>query len=86
MDYLWIIVVVMSAIAFFTMRYDKNQARKGRQRVPENTLWLLALLGGGPGAYAGMQAFRHKTKHTQFRIGFLVLALLDLFLLVYLSN
>ncbi|OZS77253.1 hypothetical protein CF394_12845 [Tetzosporium hominis] len=86
MDYLWIIVVVMSAIAFFTMRYDKNQARKGGQRVPENTLWLLALLGGGPGAYAGMQAFRHKTKHTQFRIGFLVLALLDLFLLVYLSN
>lgn len=86
MDYLWIIIVVMSAIAFFTMRYDKNQARKGGQRVPENTLWLLALLGGGPGAYAGMQAFRHKTKHTQFRIGFLVLALLDLFLLVYLSN
>lgn len=86
MDYLWIIVVVMSAIAFFTMRYDKNQARKGGQRVSENTLWLLALLGGGPGAYAGMQAFRHKTKHTQFRIGFLVLALLDLFLLVYLSN
>lgn len=86
MDYLWVIVVVMSAIAFFTMRYDKNQARKRGQRVPENTLWLLALLGGGPGAYAGMQAFRHKTKHTQFRIGFLVLALLDLFLLVYLSN
>lgn len=86
MDYLWIIVVVMSAIAFFTMRYDKNQARKGGRRVPENILWLLALLGGGPGAYAGMQAFRHKTKHTQFRIGFLVLALLDLFLLVYLSN
>lgn len=86
MDYLWIFVVIMSAIAFYTMRYDKNQARKGGQRVPENTLWLLALLGGGPGAYAGMQAFRHKTKHTQFRIGFLVLALLDLFLLVYLSN
>lgn len=86
MDYLWIIIVIMSAIAFYTMRYDKNQARKGGQRVPENTLWFLALLGGGPGAYAGMQAFRHKTKHTQFRIGFLVLALLDLFLLVYLSN
>lgn len=86
MDYLWLIVVVMSIIAFFTMRYDKNQAKKGGWRVSESTLWLLALLGGGPGAYAGMQAFRHKTKHTQFRIGFFVLAFLDFFLLLYLYN
>lgn len=86
MDFLWIFIVIMSVFAFLTMRHDKNQARKGGRRTPESTLWLLALFGGGPGAYAGMQAFRHKTKHTSFRIGFLVLALLQLFVLVYLSN
>lgn len=30
---------------------------------------LLALLGGAPGALAGMQAFRHKTRKNLFRIG-----------------
>ncbi|WP_342525136.1 DUF1294 domain-containing protein [Chryseomicrobium sp. FSL W7-1435] len=86
MEFIGLLVIIMSVVALFTMRYDKQQARKGGQRVPENTLWLLALLGGGPGAYAGMQMFRHKTKHTSFRIGFLMLAVLQLFLLVYLYN
>lgn len=86
MEYIWIIVVGMSIAALFTMRHDKRQAQKGGQRVPENTLWMLAILGGGPGAYAGMQMFRHKTKHTSFRIGFLMLAVAQLFLLVYLYN
>lgn len=84
MQFLWVLVIIMSIIAFITMRHDKQQAKKGGQRVSENTLWLLAMFGGGPGAYAGMQAFRHKTKHTQFRVGFLILAVLQLFLLFWL--
>lgn len=62
--------------AFAMMGYDKSQARKKGQRVPEKTLWLAAVVGGGIGAYIGMMYFRHKTKHLQFRIGFFLLALL----------
>ena len=29
----------------------------------------LALLGGGPGGWLGMYAFRHKTKHWYFVVG-----------------
>ena len=68
-------VIFMSIWAFAAMGYDKRQAKKKGQRVPERNLWLLAVLGGGIGAYFGMQMFRHKTRHTEFRIGFLILAI-----------
>lgn len=65
----------MSVWAFAAMGYDKRQAKRKGQRVPERNLWVLAFLGGGIGAYLGMQTFRHKTRHTPFRVGFLFLAL-----------
>lgn len=70
----WIIFI--SIWAFAAMGYDKRQAKKKGRRVPEKNLWLLALAGGGIGAYLGMQVFRHKTRHTAFRIGFLLLAMI----------
>ena len=75
---------VMSLWAFAAMGYDKRQAKRKGQRIPEKNLWALALLGGGIGAYFGMQTFRHKTRHTSFRIGFLVLALAYGVLILYL--
>jgi uncharacterized membrane protein YsdA (DUF1294 family) len=73
----------MSLIAFFVMGYDKSQAKKHKQRVSERTLWMLALFGGGIGAYFGMQLFRHKTKHTNFRVGFLMLMIIYAFLIFW---
>jgi len=75
---------LMSLWSFATMGYDKQQAKKKGQRIPEKKLWALAIFGGGIGAYFGMQTFRHKTRHTSFRIGFLVLALVYGFLILYL--
>ena len=77
-------IVFVSIFACITMGYDKRQAKRKNRRVPEKNLWLLAILGGGMGAYLGMQLFRHKTLHTSFRVGFLMLALLDGALLLYL--
>ena len=68
-------IAIMSVWAFLAMGYDKRQAKKKGQRIPEKNLWFLAILGGGIGAYFGMQIFRHKTRHTSFRIGFLMLAI-----------
>lgn len=68
-------IAVMSVWSFSAMGYDKRQAKKKASRIPEKNLWLLAIVGGGLGAYFGMQTFRHKTRHTSFRVGFLMLAL-----------
>ena len=77
-------IAILSLMAFIMMKIDKRQAQKRGQRIPEKNLWRVALFGGGIGAYIGMMAFRHKTKHTNFRIGFLMLALLQAALLVWL--
>ena len=79
---LLIYMAILSVWAFAAMGYDKKQAQKKKQRVPERNLWLLALLGGGVGAYFGMQFFHHKTRKTNFRIGFLLLMLIDIVILL----
>lgn len=75
--------VIMSIVAFFTMGHDKSAAKANKRRIPERTLWNLAILGGGLGAYLGMITYRHKTKHMSFRIGFTLLAILQVALLIW---
>ncbi|GGA36702.1 DUF1294 domain-containing protein [Psychrobacillus lasiicapitis] len=77
-------ILIMSVISFIVMGYDKSQAKNHKQRVSERTLWSLAIFGGGIGAYIGMQLFRHKTKHTNFRVGFLMLLIVYVFILFWL--
>ena len=60
---------LMNAAGFLVMFIDKQKARRGRWRIPERTLLLLAALGGSVGSLVGMSLFRHKTKHWSFRIG-----------------
>lgn len=64
---LW--VGIASLAAFFLMGFDKGRARRGGRRVRERDLFLLALLGGSPGAILGMYTFHHKTRHASFRWG-----------------
>jgi uncharacterized membrane protein YsdA (DUF1294 family) len=74
---------IVSFLAFLMMYIDKKQARRRGQRIPEKNLWTAAIFGGGIGAYLGMMMFRHKTRHTNFRVGFLMLAVLDAALLLW---
>ena len=60
----------MNLIGFFLMLRDKRLAKKtNARRIPEKTLFHVALLGGSIGTVAGMKLFRHKTKHWYFAIG-----------------
>lgn len=69
-------LILVNAVAFVLMLADKHKAKKGAWRIPEATLIGSALLGGSIGAIAGMNLFRHKTKHPKFFIGLpLILAL-----------
>ena len=62
-------LLCINIIAFCAMGSDKQRARRGRWRIPERILFLLAVLGGSLGSIAGMQIFRHKTRHWYFRYG-----------------
>ena len=64
---------------------DKGKEGKVLRRVPERALLLMAFFLGGPGICLGMYAFRHKTKHWYFVIGFWALAVLQLSALGWLA-
>jgi uncharacterized membrane protein YsdA (DUF1294 family) len=72
MIFLWNILLcyllVVNLVAFALYGLDKNRAKQQKWRIRERTLLLVAFLGGGIGAYAGMLVFRHKTQHVQFRL------------------
>jgi len=57
---------------------DKRQSRRQRNRVPESTLHLLSLVGGGIAAVLAMRTLRHKTMKPAFRYGHPLLAALGL--------
>lgn len=73
--YSWL--AVANIIAFFMYGIDKLKAKHRRWRIPEATLLGIAAVGGSLGAFAGMQIFRHKTKHLRFQI------LVPLFLILH---
>ncbi len=74
--------VAINIITFFVMWLDKRKAKKGKWRIPENTLLLLVLLGGGIGGIAGMYTFRHKTQKMKFVIGFPVILICEIILIL----
>jgi uncharacterized membrane protein YsdA (DUF1294 family)/cold shock CspA family protein len=62
--------LVLSAVAFAAYGTDKVAAVRGGWRVPENTLHLLAVAGGWPGALVAQQYLRHKSSKPEFRAVF----------------
>ncbi|KAH8725279.1 hypothetical protein GQ44DRAFT_225905 [Phaeosphaeriaceae sp. PMI808] len=63
-------ICVISGVTFLFYGYDKMQARNMEWRVRERTLHVLALIGGWPGALAGMHYFQHKTSKSKFQYMF----------------
>ncbi|CDM68220.1 Hypothetical protein CM240_1056 [Clostridium bornimense] len=74
---------VINFIAFIVMGIDKSKARKGKWRISENTLILIAIIGGSCGMLIGMYYFRHKTKHNLFTIGIPSILIIQIILIVY---
>ncbi len=59
---------VMSIIAFIMYAKDKSAAEYCKWRTSENTLHILSLLGGWPGAAIAQSFLRHKSKKVSFRV------------------
>ena len=78
-------LAAVNVITFAVYGADKRRARKGKRRVPEKTLFLLAAIGGSVGALAGMYAFRHKTRHWYFVWGIPAILAVQIALAVWLT-
>jgi uncharacterized membrane protein YsdA (DUF1294 family)/cold shock CspA family protein len=60
----------LSILTFAMYAGDKRAAQGNHWRTPENTLLLVGLIGGWPGAVVAQQLLRHKTKKLSFRTRF----------------
>lgn len=77
---------VISLLTFVVYALDKSAARKGRWRTSENTLHLLAIMGGWPGAVLAQQKLRHKSSKKSFRLVFWTTVMLNMALLYWLCT
>ena len=72
---------LINVVGLYVMWSDKQKAKKGQFRIPEKTLFLVAVLGGAFGTTYGMYQFRHKTKHWYFKYGMPAIAILETIIL-----
>lgn len=72
----------LSFVTFFVYAFDKSAATGGSRRVSEQTLHLLSLIGGWPGALLAQQLMRHKTSKQSFITVFWATVLLNMSALV----
>ena len=75
-----IYLLIINAVGFTVMLIDKHKAKKNRWRIPEKTLFGVALIGGSVGCILGMYTVRHKTKHKSFTIGMPAILIVQLLL------
>jgi len=76
-------LIIINLIGFLAMWIDKYKAKKGYWRIPEGTLIIITLLGGGIGTIAGMYKFRHKTKKLKFTVGLPTILIAEIVFIVY---
>lgn len=76
-------LLVMNITGIAVMAIDKSKARHHAWRIPEKTLFLVSLLGGSLGTWAGMYIFRHKTRHWYFVAGMPAIFFIQIAALVY---
>lgn len=75
---------VVNLLGFAMMGIDKRRAIKRLWRIPESTLFIIAIIGGSLGSILGMQVFRHKTKHWYFVYGMSAILLLQVIAIIVL--
>lgn len=78
------VYLAVSGITFGIYALDKSAAKSGSWRTRENTLHILALSGGWPGALIAQHTLRHKSKKSTFRFMFWLTVMLNAGILIWL--
>lgn len=77
---------VINMMGFILMGLDKWKAKHKKWRIAERTLFLVGIVGGSPGCWLGMYAFRHKTKHWQFVVGMPAILAIQAAVILFLTS
>ena len=77
-------LLAVNIASFLLYGIDKYKAKKGKWRVSEATLLMMAVIGGSIGAWSGMRLWHHKTMHKKFKYGIPIIIILQVVLAVYL--
>lgn len=88
MKVLLLYFLIINIAVFILAGYDKYQARKNKQRIPENTLFLLEGIGGTLGLLLAMLLFRHKTSKSSFILKFSAIVFIQILItvLMFINN
>ena len=81
MKYFLYYLIIINTYGFFIMLSDKRKSQRKTWRIPESRLFVIALIFGSLGIWAGMYTFHHKTKHKKFAFGIPAILLFQIFIL-----
>ena len=81
-----LMVSLMNALSYWLYAQDKEAAQLGDRRIPENTLHLVAFLGGWPAAWLAQQKLRHKTQKQPFRQIYFCTIVFNIILIIWLIS
>lgn len=79
-----IYILFINLVGLLSMGIDKQKARKRAYRIPEATLFTIAIIGGSIGSIVGMFLFHHKTRHWYFLYGMPVILFLQIAFIAFL--
>ncbi|WP_027308167.1 DUF1294 domain-containing protein [Caloramator sp. ALD01] len=71
-------LLIINVLGILLIMVDKFKAKYKRWRIRENTLLIVALIGGSIGVYLSMYLFHHKTRKPKFRYGVPAIIILQL--------
>lgn len=83
-DLIWAYLLLINAVSFLLMGFDKLSAKVDYERVPEMCFFLISLAGGFAGVMLGMLVFHHKTSKTSFQLKITTAAILGALILAFL--
>lgn len=71
-------LIIINCVAYIVMWLDKIQSKTKGNRIAENTLFIIAFIGGAIGIYLGMKApINHKSAKLKFKIGIPIMIVLN---------
>lgn len=83
---LLLFISIINVMTYWFYAQDKEAAQLNQRRVPENTLHILAFLGGWPAAWLAQQRLRHKTQKQPFRKIYFCTIFLNILLILWLIS
>lgn len=78
--YLVIYLAFMTLIGLQVVVFDKKAAKHQLRRVAEAAFFILALMGGSVGIFAGMLIMHHETRKLRFVLGIPFIIFFQVFL------